>query len=298
MVKHMKTLVIGSKNFGKKNNPVIFAKNLNADIYYFEDLVFDISRNDVKIFAGEKNILTEGYELAICLGWYKNGKKSYYRDIAYSLAKAFEANGIKYWNSEMGMQRSTTKLSQMMIMALNDIQMPKTLFSLTDDLILARLQDNQKYIVKAAAASRGKSNYLLDSKNTIKDVLSTPDTIFLVQEFIPNDHDLRVICFGGEPKLALKRSRTSEETHLNNTSQGASAEWIEIPEDLKEPARKISKLLGRDMGGIDFIESVDLDNSSRLCYCLEVNAIPQLTSGTDVERKMAALIETVNGTEK
>ena len=294
----MKIMVIGSKHFGKKNNPNLFAEKLEADLYFWEDLVLDIKTNAVRLLFNGKNILDEDYKLAICMGWYKNGEKSIYRDIALSVAKIFDKAGIEYWNKEMGEQRSITKLSQMTIMALNGINVPETRFSLSGKQLVKGLVDGEKYIVKAVAASRGSNNYCVSSLLEVEDIIDGSTLPFLVQEYLPNDHDLRVICFGGEPKLVLKRSRTTNDTHLNNTSQGGKVEWIELDAKLAENARKISKLLGREMGGIDFIELEDLDNGDKMYYCLEINAIPQLTSGTDVDRKMAALIETVNGLER
>ena len=293
----MKCMVIGSKHFGKKNNPRIFAEKTGADLYFWEDLVLDIKTNAVRVLFNGENILEKGYKLAICMGWYKNGERSIYRDLAYAVAKAFDAVGIEYWNKEMGDQRSITKLSQMTIMALNGVNVPATRFSLSGKQLVLGLVEGKKYVVKAVAASRGCNNYCVSSLLEVEDIIDGSTLPFLVQEFIPNDHDLRVICFGGEPKLVLKRSRTSNDTHLNNTSQGGTAEWIDLDPALAENARKISKLLGREMGGIDFIEVENLDNGGKMYYCLEINAIPQLTSGTDVERKMAALIETVNGLE-
>ena len=55
----MKCIVIGTKNFGKKNNPAVFAEKLNADLCYWEDLLFDIKTSDVKVFHDGKNILEE-----------------------------------------------------------------------------------------------------------------------------------------------------------------------------------------------------------------------------------------------
>jgi glutathione synthase/RimK-type ligase-like ATP-grasp enzyme len=290
----MNIAIIGSRHFGNKNDPAIIAANLGTTLYYWEDLLLDIKPSDVKIFAGNENILETGFDLFICLGWYKNGNNSIYRDLALALALALDKKGIKYWNSEMGRQRSTSKLSQMVILALNGYLIPDTLFSLSPAQTLARLTDGTPYIVKAASASRGANNFRLTSKAEIAHVLSAPVAHFLVQSFIANDHDLRVICFAGEPRLILKRSRASDTTHLNNTSQGGSGEWLplsDFSDEFNATCTEIAALLGREMGGIDFIETID--NNIKKYYCLEVNAIPQLTSGTDVERKMTALKQAI-----
>ena len=291
----MKTVVFGSKNFGTKNNPNLIAEKLSAQCYYWEDLLFDIQSNQIVVTTADgRDIFAEPFDLAICMGWYKSEQGGIYRDLALCLASILSAKGIQYWNSEMGLQRSTTKLSQMVKLSLGGILVPHTYFSLNPSLFLDRLSDHTPYVVKAAAASRGRHNYLVSNLSEMHQIFQSHSLPFLVQELIPNDHDLRLICFGGEAKLLLKRSRRDNSTHLNNTSQGGSAEWLpEIPQDLQALAVRITQLLGREMGGIDFIETID--NSDQKYYCLEVNAIPQLTSGTDVDRKMAALIATING---
>ncbi|MDO4979024.1 MAG: hypothetical protein Q4E47_02635 [Candidatus Saccharibacteria bacterium] len=292
----MKTLIIGSKNFGTKNDPTFIANNTNSDICFFEDLIFDIKTNSVQVLNKTENILEKGYDTIICLGWYKTGKLSFYRDVAYSLALTFDHAGIKYWNSEMGTQRSTSKLSQMVLLALNGHKIADTIFSLDGSKLTDYITDGKKHIVKTAMGSCGKNNFLLDSKNEIIGLLTSgkrPFNHFLVQEFIENDHDLRVICFGGKPHLVLKRSRKDNSTHLNNTSQGGTGEWVEITPELKAEATAISKLFGREMGGVDFIETID-KNGYVCYYCLEINAIPQLTSGSDVNRKMSELKSVLN----
>ncbi len=67
-----------------------------------------------------------------------------------------------------------------------------------------------------------------------------------------------------------------------------------MPGGLLTEAERICTIMNREMAGIDFIP----DTTSKIGYsCLEVNAIPQLTSGFDFERKMSALVEAATGKE-
>lgn len=299
-MKHV--LVIGSTNSGEKNDPSIIAGYLqenghSVSLCHWEDLIFDISTDDVRILTDGGDIATDLCpDLVIAVGWYKSGKQAYYRDMAFSLALYLAKADIKFWNSEMGEQRSTTKLSCMMQLALEGISVPHSLFSLSSSKSKLPLLDGPA-VVKAISASRGESNYLAKSKAEVLDILATMP-VSLIQPFMPNDHDLRVICFGGEPSLFLRRSRgQGADTHLNNTSQGGSAKWLEkadMPEELLTVARKISIIMKREMGGIDFIP----DSSSPYGYsCLEVNAIPQLTSGYDTKNKLHELAAAIGHLE-
>lgn len=291
-----KVLVIGSRNSGKKNNSVVMAANLEqrgieADAVFWEDILIEIKSGQVKIYFNQREALDYDPDLVLAVGWYKNGHKSIYRDLAYSLALYLEYNKIKFWNSEMLKQRSTTKLSCMVELALANISVPDTYFAF-DKVNLAN-QIKMPFIMKAVAASRGRNNYLVQDDSVLNQVIND-DNYYIVQEYLENDHDLRVICFAGLPVLVLKRSRGADsEGHLNNVSQGASAEWLEqgsINPSLLTNSEKICKVTKREMAGIDFIP----DKTSDFGYsCLEVNAVPQLTSGADVDRKMSALADCI-----
>ena len=290
-----KILVIGSHKTGNKNSPSLIAESLNSDntvakVIYWEDMVFSIKTGSVVVTVDDKNIFDFEPNLVIAVGWYKNGSKSIYRDVAFSLATILNYKDIPYWNSEMGNQRSITKLSCMVQLALSGINVPTTYFCI----------DNRKpqslmkfpYIAKAAAASRGDMNFLVSGIEDLAQI-NDSDSYFIYQEFLKNNHDLRLICFNGKPSLVLKRARVNESTHLNNTSKGAISSWIKLSDispQLLTICEKICKITGREMAGIDFIP----DASSNVGYsCLEVNAVPQLTSGTDSNIKMTALLTAV-----
>lgn len=290
-------IIVGSRNSGSKNNPDEIARFIalnDAEVtrVYWEDIIFSVKANVVSITAGDVDILSSGTDLVIAVGWYKNGKKSVYRDVAFSLALALKHRGITFWNSEMAHQRSTTKLSAMVQLALEGVSVPDSLFSLDVKKALARTAA-YPFVIKAVAASRGASNYLIESEEQLVGI-NVSEGYFLIQPFLPNDHDLRVICFGGKPTLVLRRSRRADaETHMNNTSQGGNADWLELSSfspQLLTLCEKVCTIMGREMAGIDLIP----DNTSSVGYsCLEVNAVPQLTSGTDSNKKLTAFSEAV-----
>ena len=289
----MKIAVFGSKDYGQKNDPEFIAQQLSAECYFWEDLVFDIKPNKIMVTVNGRDVFNGSFDLAICLGWYRSGQYSIYRDLALCMAEIFDSKGIRYWNSEMGLQRSTTKLSQMVKLANHGILVPHTRFSLDLSQTLSGLPDDTPYVAKSTSASRGRNNFLFHNLIEISNSLRQSHDYFLIQEYIPNDHDLRAICFGGEAKLLLKRARTDNSTHLNNTSQGAFSAWIKpIPPQICQLSSQISRLFGREMAGIDFIDTID--NGAQKYYCLEVNVIPQLTSGFDVEQKMTTLSSILN----
>lgn len=289
-------LLIGAKEAGDKNNvdtirSQIHIDELNVEVVYWEDIVVDITSNNVSVWSNGKDVLAAKPALVMMFGWYKNGAKSYYRDVAFAVAMYMKSKNIPVWNSEVLSQRSTTKLSCLVQLALEGCRVPDTRYSMNHKELIANVK--LPFVAKAVAASRGENNHLIRSADSIDRAFAN-DIQWIIQPFLPNDHDLRVICFGGEPRFVLKRSRAADaKTHLNNTSQGGTSEAIDIKNirsELLTESRKICKIMKREMAGIDFIPD---GNSPNGYSCLEVNAIPQLTSGHDVEGKMRMLYQSI-----
>lgn len=289
-----KVIIVGSKNYSGKNNPEELARALvgknDAEVVYWEDIIFSITTNAVTVYSDAGRIFDTA-DLVIAVGWYRSGKQSVYRDVALSLALYLESKKIEFWNSEMLEQRSTTKLSCMVKLALSGICVPETQFCLTP-LKLIESWPEVPCVIKAISGSRGRENYLVKNKEELLRYAKA-ESAYMIQPYLANSHDLRVICFAGSPELILRRSRSSMDTHLNNTSQGGEASWIDsdsVPTMLLTESEKICIIMNRQLAGIDFIP----DSSSPYGYsCLEVNAIPQLTSGYDVTTKMKKLSESI-----
>jgi glutathione synthase/RimK-type ligase-like ATP-grasp enzyme len=109
----------------------------------------------------------------------------------------------------------------------------------------------------------------------------------LIQDFVPNDGDYRVLVMGGEVKLVIHR-KSNDDGHLNNTSKGGSANIIDIkdvPQVVLDESIKISELLKREITGVDMIQHKDTGEF----FMLEVNNMPQLSTGSFVEEKAQVL---------
>ena len=302
-------ILLGSKDAGNKNDIGLLAQSLqeqhvDADIKvcYWEDMVFVITAQDQAVTDGATQADFAAADLVVAMNWYKTGALGFYRDMAFALALYLQHKGITFWNSEMLQQRSSTKLSALMQLALQGVDVPKTVFTLNSGALMAANDMDFPLIVKTIAGSRGVGNYLARDNAQLQEIFAKDGgkTPFMIEEFIPNDHDLRVVCYGGQPALIIKRSRTSDATHLNNTSQGATAELLPLDqadESVLHMGREACRILGREIAGVDIVLA---NNGSKRMVCLEVNAIPQLTSGSYVPEKAqklaAALNEYLKGT--
>ena len=119
-------------------------------------------------------------------------------------------------------------------------------------------------------------------------IIRTSSLVYMVQNFIPNDGDHRIILLGYEPKLAFKRTRKDDSSHLNNTSQGASAELIELTDYSDEVISDVvmaAQLVSREVAGVDVLFNKDTGAH----VILEVNASPQLATGVFLPQKKKIL---------
>jgi len=92
---------------------------------------------------------------------------------------------------------------------------------------------------------------------------------FLVQEYIKNDGDYRVMTVGYKCIGGFKRQMKEEKLILNK-SQGKSL-GIDLPSDVMETAEKAAKVLGVEVAGTDLVRSTETGK----IYIIEVNEAPQ-----------------------
>jgi ribosomal protein S6--L-glutamate ligase len=91
--------------------------------------------------------------------------------------------------------------------------------------------------------------------------------VIYLQEFIRHaGADLRVLVIGDR---VLGMRRTNRLDWRTNISRGASAEPLELTDELVAMARTAARAIGAPLAGIDLLPGVD----GRL-YAIEVNAVP------------------------
>lgn len=132
----------------------------------------------------------------------------------------------------------------------------------------------QKVVVKSAGGM-GQNVNLFSIKEAFQYMQknqkdkSSRHRLFQIQEYIENEYDLRIMVLNDNIIGTIKRSG---EGFLNNISQGGNALVIEETREEKELAISATRECGLDLGGVDFIRTVD---GPRL---LEVNRAPGIES--------------------
>jgi glutathione synthase/RimK-type ligase-like ATP-grasp enzyme len=259
---------------------------------HYHDLLFDISTGSTTVIDTKNGLDLASVDCALMTNWFSHA--SVRKDIALTLGCFFHANKIPFFNTEALYIRSSSKLSQMIIAAQHGIRIPRTLFALSFDELANYAEAKFSYpiIFKDAQGSRGNDNHLITThEEAIALMPSHSETHpYIAQEYIDSGkEDYRIFVVGGKPQLGIKRIG-SDYSHLTNTSAGASTELVK-PESIGKEAmgfvNTMSELLHREVTGVDIM--FDKDNNKP--YFLEANPIPQIATGSNIEKKINALAD-------
>lgn len=150
-------------------------------------------------------------------------------------------------------------------------------------------------IVKGSGGDRGTRVYKADSLEEmeilVRDLRKTETEEgkrYMLQEFIPNDGDYRVLVLGTKVLGVMKRSSQNKEEFRNNYSAGGKVEVAELPEEIKQLAVRAAEICGLAVAGVD-VAFRDNDRTRPVIW--EVNKGPQFkgfmaSTGIDVPREI------------
>lgn len=263
------------------------------------ELFFELDRTSMSIYHPSKKFDVKDFDLVVIrhIGsrWIE----------AHAIARYCDYHAIRYTDTYLDRLLLDNKLSTQFLLWSKGIkEWPRTLFGPTSELI-RRLPDlGEKAILKDNEGSKGRLNFVVSSPEDIQDVVEkNPDKQFVLQEFVPNNSDLRVVVFNGEAVLAIRRSSNTT-SHLNNTSQGGNAEIVplaEMNQDVIRACVRAAEITKLQVAGVDVMQ--DLRNGEY--YFLEINNAPQISSGSFKEEKarlyasmIRSMLETNNVPQK
>lgn len=170
------------------------------------------------------------------------------------------------------------------------LPVPKTVYGPLDGMLEYAETIGFPAVLKADAGKKGRDNYLVRTPDDIRKYRAAKDApAFVLQNFIPNDGDLRLVVMNGQVRLVLKRIAAGG-SHLNNTSQGGSVELVPVeslPKPVIDLALKATKLEKLSIAGVDLIQ----DKYSGDYFILEVNRAPQIATGGLADLKTKAYAE-------
>jgi len=291
----MKILIIGSsKNkidsdvrkyyqkyvaFFKKSASTFHNSSVVVETCLIDDLIISVGDGNFSIFDAKNNHdLSNNGALFIRGSDFRN-----YMDAIGAINEYAHNNSIPIINDYSGI-RDSSKLLQAVNFHQINVPVARTLL-ITSAVLNNESQLNWDFpcIMKAVHGSHGNDNYVVHSMDEVRLFLKkTPNTRFVLQRFVPNDGDYRILIVG-EEILIVGRSAVNG-SHLNNTSQGGEATMIntdQIPQKVIDDSRRIMESLNMTIAGVDVLQ----DKNTKVFYFLEVNSQPQLMSGAFVDQK-------------
>ena len=215
------------------------------------------------------------------------------RDHFQAIALFTKQVGIPFADAEDAIGTPFGKISQMVLFALHGIPVPDTLvvWNCLESRKMAKDMVALPFICKANDGMKGMRNYLVKSWETFDTILQdSGQGGYVVQPFIPNDGDYRVLYIGTQ-RLIFYRRRGAD-THLNNTSQNATGERIaeaDCDPAVLSLADRAMRAYNRHIGGVDVL----VDSETNEAYILEINATPALLSGLFLDEKSELFVSFV-----
>lgn len=169
-----------------------------------------------------------------------------------------------------------------------NIPVAKTVFGPVDFLIQKFVELGSPCVLKSVQGTKGKDNYLIHSRDELVRILEENNNkSFILQNFIPNNGDWRIVLVNYIPKLAIYRSSHGKDFR-NNTSVGGDATLVplgQVDSEVIKLATNAAKALDIKIAGADILQNEQTGEYT----VLEVNRTPQLISGSFVDAKLEML---------
>jgi glutathione synthase/RimK-type ligase-like ATP-grasp enzyme len=245
----------------------------------FDDLHISIGDGEFVIVDTRHGKDLADYDAVLIRG---KGFRNYF-DVVRAISRYCTLHNVPIINDYKGF-RDSSKLAQALQFFELDIPVAKTVY-VTEAVLSQKVPLGFDFpcIMKATFGAHGNDNYLVKDMAEAKKIASEDESKkFVMQRFVPNDNDYRVLVVGDET-LVISRA-ASENSHLNNTSQGGSAELAHtetLPEWVLQASIKVSRHLDMTFAGVDVLA----DKNTGDFFFLEVNSQPQLMSGAFVDEK-------------
>lgn len=261
-----------------------FGKGAAIEMSAVSQLTFVLDGSNARIYDAKQQFDIRNFDLVV---FRTIGNQS---EPAIAVAAYCRKLGIPYIDSYIP-EIGATKLSCAFVRWEHDLPVPSTYYGPDEELLaIARWQQTWPWVVKADNGKKGRDNFLVHSLPELEEVfVKNPEVRFVMQTFIPNDGDFRVLVFNNKARMVILR-RGSGDSHLNNTSQGGTATQVplqDLPDGVVDLAVRAAKLERLAIAGVDII----IDKQTNKLYILEVNRAPQIPTGAFADEKLTQYVE-------
>lgn len=197
------------------------------------------------------------------------------------------------------------KAYQMLALKEAGIDVPKSIYGSLWYLYEVMKGDHQgrpyewPIIIKGSGGDRGtrvfKADNLEELEVLVRDLRKSETEEgkrYMLQEYIPNDGDYRVLVLGNKVLGVMKRSSQDKNEFRNNYSAGGAVEVADLPEEIKQLAIKAADVCGLWIAGVDVAFR---ENDMNKPVIWEVNKGPQYkgfmkATGIDVPKEIVKFL--------
>jgi hypothetical protein len=284
------------------NNQTDEFKEFYADLSANVEGGVDYAAYDSLLFTFNDGLrvhsMTTGKSLQDYDGVYVNGYLSTF-ELAAATALSCKALDVPFVNTELSNAPSLTKLTEYVKLAAAGVSLPRTIAGARAAILslpVSSFADMFPAVLKRADADRGIDNYTVRSHEEIVEILekSARRSVWLLQEFVPNDGFYVITFYDYTAKLCIFRSleerpdKNLRKAHMYKPRGGKNASLIpldEVPEALMTTATKAIRAMNRQVGSVDCLYSAE----TGVVHVLEVNYNPQMvTIDTFKDERVAA----------
>ena len=218
------------------------------------------------------------------------------KDSWMDIVSTLEKDGICVVNSRQCISICADKYRTYLKLADYSINQPKTaLITDAEKSKEAFEKLNTKYpiILKTLRGSKGVGVLFVESEKGLDSLCQVlykqdEDADLLLQEYIPNDYDVRVLVLGGKVLANMKRPVIKGDFR-SNVSQGSEPVKIDLTEVEITECLKAAKAVGGLWTAVDFIPSKNREKEPP--HILEVNSSPgtegiEKASGQNISKEV------------
>ncbi len=261
-------------------------ENISTDIASFEEVELFIQKNNVRAFI--KNKALTDYSL---LFFRRVGQQ---RNLAFILSNIAKKNSIPSIDKLYQFTNEPSKLKQTAALALDGVSVPRTYY--TFDYTKKSITAAEKFlglpmVIKISQSKKGLGVYLArNKKEALALIKKNPSEEIIIQEFIPNTFDYRVLVLGNTLGCVIKRERPDKKNEFrNNVYLGASEEFLELSEvgsNIKKEALRAAKIANIQVAGVDVVVS-----PKKIPYVFEVNRSPAFTFDEKISNELSTVAQ-------
>lgn len=224
--------------------------------------------------------------------------------LAFILANHAKRHGTHFIDQFYEHADSRIKLVQMYLFATHGLSIPKTYYSAVySDAHMENALAFLSFpmIVKQCRTSKGAGVFLAQTREALREKIdsllaASPNQEILLQEFIPNTFEYRILVTGDRIGASEKKIRTDADEFRNNVHLGAREEFMptaETPLPVQEAALLAARIASVQVAGVDVVET-----ESGVPIIFEVNSCPAFTLDESISPEIGSLSNYLISCEK